>query len=893
MTAATRFKRLFISGGGYALFMPAVVKTFAETEHHPNIKRAILYAANRFYALHQESFVFQSFDTLGPILAAPEVDGEWVAPSIYALFSSLRNGVAPGTPDAAGIHDMNRTQEREALIMAMAEDVPQTFIASLKRSTAKDEKELGMTIPEEYEGRRLKLDDLVKLFLTVIAHNPASPRAEHFLRFLRLLTPHMHDVSRSVQTVLRGGILALGSILSNKVLTKQPKEALKEKSVDEAKYEALADATPSKTGDGQASTQSDFLTMRLEYLSLVTAFTKVGGHIGNPASLTPRVMEIIKIVLRDSKTSGEKVSVFLAEFVRTALMRKNAPSLKEATAIMEAFVPLASSYMAASVDFSRLYNILAELMENPVLGCDPGFSKLIVSQYCRLGLDACEAAATEDFLFTFPLREAVVKLLVSSIANCGAEVMSELEKQPLSHNFLAGIVLPIVMMLRTSADIIEQGQWKDSWQRDGYSKIWLRLLALILSVLKGEQIVVDPALAAADRRKSSADQSSKTQSFASVKAFSIALQILKVIVVRAQDDISEVFPGIWMHVAGVLKSVLEDGDATFAFSLRDISEPPSPAFSPQRSNSFEQQQMFPAFASSASLHSRRRLSPPRMIDYLTWSFIQWLWLRRSPLMLQMRIFIQERVANLANELRQQGSSSVSAITGSSRRSQRYSTVFSKPRKSMLGSYSPTNSATSTPRTSAILQGSVSLPVFSDFSSPKLTASQSLGPPRQAGYALMPSPISPSGRTSQDSIGPKIVHLGPVNPYSSPGAPRASLDMRPDMRDSSLRSLSKEMTVRSPGLVMMTYRRIRLVQKLMGYSELLPMSGSQFYASDEEAEGDLDADIRVWSQRDAIEAVVEEARELLDEFRESSGFGDVGDESMVMVDSQLTLIQDQM
>ncbi|GJE94860.1 hypothetical protein PsYK624_110360 [Phanerochaete sordida] len=898
MTAATRFKRLFISGGGYTLFMPAVIKTFVESEEHPNLRRSILYAANRFYALHQESFIFQSFDTFAPVLSAPEVDGDWVAPSVYLLFSSLKSGIAPGTPDAAGLHDMNRAQEREALMMTMAEEVPQTFIASIKRSAAKDEKALALTVPEEYEGKRLKLDDLVKLFLTVIAHNPGSPRAEHFLRCLRLLTPHMHTTSRSVQTVLRGGILALGSILSNKVLAKQPKEATKEKlaekPVEEAKYEALADATPNpvRATDGQPAVQSDFLAMRLEYLLLVTAFTKVGGHIGNPQSLTSRVLDIIKIVLRDSKTSGEKVSIFLSDFISSVLMRTNAPTLKEAAAILEAFVPLASSYMAASVDFSRLYNVLAELMENPVLGCDTDFSKLIVSQYCRLGLDACEAAASEDFLFTFPLREALVKLLVSSAANCGPDVMSELEKQPLSHNFLAGIILPMTLLLRTSNDIMEQGQWRDSWQRDTYSKIWLRLLALILGVLKGEQMVADPAMSAADRRKSSADQSSRSQSFASVKAFSIALQILKIIVVRAQDDISEAFPGVWIHVAGVLKAVLEDGDAMFAFSFRDVSEPPSPAFSPRLGDSFDQQQqqLFPTFASTASMHSRKRLIPPRMIDYLTWSFIQWLWLKRSPLMIQMRIFIQERVANLSNEMRQQGSQSISAVGSASRRSQRYSSIFSKPRKSMLGGYSPTNSAPSTPRHSAFLQGSVSLPVLSDFPSPKLTASQSLGPPRQAGYARMPSPISPSGRLSQDSGGPRIVHLGPVSsPYAGAGAPRASLDVRPDTAGRSLRALAKEMGVRAPGLVMMTYRRIRLVQKLMGYTELLPLAGSQFYA--DEDEGDLDADIRVWSQRDAIDAVVEETRDLLDEFRES--FGDVGDESMVMVDSQLTLIQDSM
>ena len=887
MTAATRFKRLFIAGGGYTLFMPAVVKTYVEAENHPNIKHAIAYAVNRFYALHQESFIFQTFDIVGQVLASPEVDGPWVAAGIFALFSNLKNGITPGTPDAAGIHELNRAQEQEAMMITMAEEVPQTFLASLKRSTAKDEKaQIALTVPDEYEGKRLKLDDLVRLFLTVIAHNPASQRAEHFLRFLRLLAPHLYNASRTAQHVLRGGIHALGGILANKVLSK-PKETSQHKPAEEMKYEALADSTPLRSGEAQNSTLSDFSAMRLEYLSLVTAYTRMGGHLGNPTAMALRVIEIVKMVLRDSKSRAEKISVFLAEFVGTLLIRDtNQPSVKEATLILEALVPLASTYMG-SVDFSRLFGVLARLLDNPMLACDPGFSGLIVSQYCRLGLDACEAAATGDFLFTFPLRDSLVKLLTNAITTAGAEVMTELEKQPFSHNFLAGIIMPMTLLLKTSSGIIDQGQWHDKWRQDSYSKVWLRLLALILGVLKGEQIIADAASTTSDRRKST-DRSSTGPSFASVKTFSVAVQVLKIIVVRAQDDISEAFPSIWIHIASILKSVLEDGDAMFALNLRDVSEPPSPAFSPSVSTSFEQQQQsLPVFASSVSIHSRRPLSPPRMIDYVTWSLVQWLWLRRSPLMIQMRIFVQERVANLATELRMQGIQSISAASSSSR-SRRHSTVFSKPRRSMLG-YSPTSSAASTPRTSTVgLPSSTSLPATLNIPSPKLVASQSLNVNvRQAGYAREPSPISPSGRMSRDSGGPKIVHLGPVNPYSAMGTigtPRPSLDVRPSQGGPSIRTLAREMIIHSPGLVRMTYRRIRLVQQLMGYSDLLPMGGSEYYAED-----NVDPGIRVWSQRDAVDAVVDETRELLDEFRDS--FVDIGDDSMVMVDSQLTLLQD--
>ncbi|EEB87621.1 hypothetical protein MPER_14975, partial [Moniliophthora perniciosa FA553] len=41
MVASTRFRRLFASGGGYILFMPAILKVYAECEDHEGIMHAI------------------------------------------------------------------------------------------------------------------------------------------------------------------------------------------------------------------------------------------------------------------------------------------------------------------------------------------------------------------------------------------------------------------------------------------------------------------------------------------------------------------------------------------------------------------------------------------------------------------------------------------------------------------------------------------------------------------------------------------------------------------------------------------------------------------------------------------------------------------------------------
>ncbi len=183
MVASTRFHRLFISRGGYTLFMPAIIKVYTEAESHLGIRLAIEYAVNRFFAHHGEAFVYQSMDAMAHIMATANIEAEWVAKSVYALFSSLRKPISPATQDAAGIHNSNKLQEREALLVLTAEEKPQTFLASLRPSGGQGKTPITIDIPEEYEAKRLTVDNFVRLFLTVIAHDLTIIRSEQFLRF--------------------------------------------------------------------------------------------------------------------------------------------------------------------------------------------------------------------------------------------------------------------------------------------------------------------------------------------------------------------------------------------------------------------------------------------------------------------------------------------------------------------------------------------------------------------------------------------------------------------------------------------------------------------------------------------------------------------------------------
>src|SRR5712672_1129101 len=91
MTASARFHRLFTSGGSYTLFIPALFMVYAEAESNEGVRRAIEYSINRFYAVHQEAFVFQTLNMLSHIVMVPEVDGPWIAKQIFLLLSTLKD----------------------------------------------------------------------------------------------------------------------------------------------------------------------------------------------------------------------------------------------------------------------------------------------------------------------------------------------------------------------------------------------------------------------------------------------------------------------------------------------------------------------------------------------------------------------------------------------------------------------------------------------------------------------------------------------------------------------------------------------------------------------------------------------------------------------------------
>lgn len=980
MVATTRFRRLFTSRTAYTLFMPALVKVYTESPQHPGIRPAIEYAVNRFYALHKESFLYQSLGIIGQMAMSPAIDEKAFAESVYALFFSLAN--TNPTIDAAGIHNVNKGQEREALIVDTAEEKPQTFLAAMRRADSASS-QLTVLFPEEYEAERLRMDNFVRLFLTVIAHDLSIIRAQHYLRLLRLLAPHLYNCSASTRSVFLDGISALGGIM----LKGAPKSKGSEPGGGKAED---AGGMESHSVD-QTRIQSDVKAMRLDYLHLVLKLGQAGADLSLKVAL--QYLELVKLVLKDAALSvfatgisstynpeadSRAVSALLSDFVRMVLIREQSPSPKAVARFLQNLAPILHGYMGA-LDFTGIYDTVRQLSLMPVYAGDPAFSQVVVGQVCTAGLAACELAASENqyrLLLALPFRTAMVRLLAECVFVQGADVVAEIEKRAPTYPFLAGVVLPLVLELRTDSQLSADGLRAQERHRTVLTSAWLRLLFYAMGACQKSLLSdhgkgdgdrgllsvsgsINGSIRSKSREKDVEDEaaSGKTRRRGTgvtvrlrsqVAVLAVGLQIVKAIVVRAEHDISSSILGVWERLASFLKAMVSDGSSDFAtrgkgmdgWNSARASEAPSPAFTPTASPRASAQfnpssggirgsNMFVVSPSSPSFkfptfHEGdfggvvRVLRRPRVLDYMLWSTLEFLWAYRSPLRLQLRLLATEKIVALDSQLRSKGIPS--SISRNSRfshppspRSRRVSAMFLKSRgersaRSPAASpeVSPLLLPTSTSsqqQPTALSLDTLSPSPFLDVQRPmSLSANQ-----RRPGYQM--SPVTPIERP----LGvPKIVHLGPASPSvlrnqpypvspsgllanNAPGSRVSTLGAglraglgglgsggsgrkkdKDGRRTGSGRAgqpvtgsdLIRTTKIKSVKLVEGTYRRIRGVQAVMGYDLLLPLP--QNWSQRMQGEGvnnddDSEVVLKSWTKSQALAAISQETKDLLEEF----------------------------
>lgn len=841
MTASARFHRLFTSGGGYTLFVPALFKVYAEAESNEGVRRAIEYSINRFYAVHQEAFVFQVLNMLSHVVMLPEVDGPWIAKQIFLLLSTLKDDTPVYAADTAGIHGSNKTQEQEALMLRTAEERPQALLTILRRNSgSQGEEKVGFAIPDQYDGAHLSLDNFVRLLLTVIGHDPTIRRAEQFLRLLRLMAPYFYDASPTSRGVLQEGINALSIIFITRSAGKAKTTENSQIRVEESNHSFSQAAGASIDAFESAKSPSNFVEMKYDYLSLVVEFSKCGGSFVSGA--LGRILELVKMMLKDSDPVGnERMASFLGSFAHNILIQNTSDlQPKQLLTFLKEVGPIFKAH-AVAADFSKLLEVVLQLVENPVYANQPAFSHVVFDHYCAAGLGVFERLASNGFAFSSPLQPVLVRLLCRAVLLTGADVVSLIEQRPITFEFVAGILYPMALNLPSAAEIASDTRWMEAWRRAAIRRAWVSLVQLAMQACQRQ----GPTSMSDRSEKSSQPEHRRSQEKKrnAVKHYpaatlTVALQTLKIIVVKAEEELSVSLPSIWVQMGLLLKNVLSTGNARFAMSVQVISMPSSPVqasmgLKPRTSE--DSDMLTPSSPRDPSSRSHSPLPQtypqPSVTDYLLWSILEFVCRRRSPLMLQMRLFMQEATATLEEELHHQQAPAVRRKRAS------YTSVFAKtPQRSCRMSKSPSPEASPFLSPLRTYHGDVVL------TPPK--------PERKPGYAR--SPTTPGGT---EVLEPRIVHLGPVRNFEL-----LRQSPTPGLGEGGAKSrwwpMTNSTTIRSAKLVLATYRRVCTVQRIMGHTEMIPVP--------DDVQESID-DVRVWSRGAALSEIEGETADLMEEF----------------------------
>ena len=507
---SARFRRLFASMG-VSTIMAAIFEVYENGRSDPAIRDCIEYCWRSFYRIHQDHFVHQACVVIS--------DNEYDAKAAYELLSSLsvKNTTASGI--ISGLRGLNDKEELESLVQMLSG--PELSPAEVGHDAS--ERFASKMANINLDAKSFPKEDIIRLFVTVIAANPATVKATRFVRLLTGMTPYVDDLPS--RDLLKDAIEALGKIIS------------------EGKIGSEAARIAFHAGeDGNL----DWTQSKREYILLVQAFAESGGTV-SPAALQRTLEVAIEVLKPPSRNIGSATSTILRDLAKTNFKSTSNSSvtfLKDLAPLYRLFIDV--------IDFSGLLDKITELLQRPKQSIDQATRHLIVDTYLGLALQTMGKSSENNMIFVLPIRSATVSLLTASVILPG-DALSALERISPNPSLLAAVIFPLCLKLSAlpKAD--------DPFSLD---PTWLRILNYAIRPFRR---VSRPILA--------------TFAAPSLAALSmLSLQIIKIVMLVAPKAISDV-KGLWIYLGNHLQSIINGGDAGFSEGdaqdpFHDFSTPP-------------------------------------------------------------------------------------------------------------------------------------------------------------------------------------------------------------------------------------------------------------------------------------------------------------------------------
>ena len=490
MLCAARFRRVFASMG-FSTIMRSVYEVYANG--NSAVQDCVEYAARSFYRIHADSFVYQTCVVIA--------EGEYDPAAAYTLLSSLSIGNTTTSGIASGIRGLNEKEEIDAVVQMLSG--PEIALSEI--GTDRAERQAAHLATVALEEKLFSKENIIKLFITVIAANPCAKRSGNFLRLFAGIILHIQD--QASKELLREGVEALGGVI------------VKARTGDEAATAAF------HPGEDEAS--SDWTDARRDYVFLVESFARAGGQLG--AGATKITLEIVLDLLRKQPEAiGPAASSILRELANTHMGSNRAVHfLKDIAPLFRMFIGV--------VDFSGVLDSITELIQRSAFEVHLDLTEVVVEQYVEPAVCFLATASEDAMAFMIPLRSSIVRLLATAVFLRG-DALGALKRHPPNASLLASLVMPLVLLLEPPLDI----------DRDMvYNALWIRLLHYILGPT---------------RRIRAQKVSASPQSTAATEI--LTLQIVKVICLRAPNALSSV-KGLWTYIANHLLNAVTEADGKF------------------------------------------------------------------------------------------------------------------------------------------------------------------------------------------------------------------------------------------------------------------------------------------------------------------------------------------
>lgn len=440
MLASSRFRRLF-AANGFELVVPVIFRVFVEARGNEGIRSACRYAWQRFYRAHEESFVVQALSIISPMLGVEVEEGRSaMVEGSWELFEALRMDKRDGE-DVAGIRGENEREERtshyrssvhqsltpsypgESLIYR-ANNAPDLFLQNFTPSTP------STRLSTLDSTKSFSTENLVKLFVTIIAFDPTSLRSLDFLHLLGEWVPSFNRAGDTTRAVLKDAVEALAVVYGKGNNGKMRKGA--------RARDIVVEGTPplaNEADDSSPDSPSRF-SRCISYLIVVGAFLRSGGQLSS--TTTRSILDIVQVILTDPIPSAvAAASTCIATLTTSVIGTNAAPTRAQVASFLNDISAFVKSNISL-VDFSILFDILSNLPT--AFKQDKMIAQVAVR---NLIIPAIDTFSTPSF----PSSTAAIGTVARWLDNSREDFVKEIERQDVTPVFIAHFVLPLFLRI--------------------------------------------------------------------------------------------------------------------------------------------------------------------------------------------------------------------------------------------------------------------------------------------------------------------------------------------------------------------------------------------------------------------------------------------------------------